>query len=327
MGATIVSDVAVAAYRKKNGTVLYELFFETYERGEAPWDGNWWCFYAGDARGAVKAIFSVAVDFESGALQRVQGPATPESFISEFLELMKHPVDIANVTLTVSISELAGSIEDIEGLLEKYGFHEDVQNLRTQETITFAIAQKGEMLAELVAKQLALAGDVFIYDNCKGVKNADLGYEPQSRSMEEDDLPAFLAVGDCYESILAQRGDGTWYCVGKSYQVVGDFIEHAWDAEVERPGNFESRIQAFRSAIRTAPRIPQGTKVFVDLRVEPPKTFDKKWFAEFQKKFSVTPREHGFEFIVPVNDPEHDSFGNVTFFPAECASWVLPGDS
>lgn len=333
MGATITTGKFVSAFKSTAGNNTYVLYEETYEKNTYPHTPTWSCCCIGSLESAFQWIYRAAGSCESGMLKSRGGYITPENYIKSWMEKLKAPAFMQNMKINLQIGEdiyspipMVSADEVIE-LLAQNGFKCLAEEMRAGITPQLSLFDDAEALALIYGPKSPLHLNAWrVMPNSIPLilsvsPCSPLGYSPQKVMPSAFTTPEMMRAGD----EILMNDCGSWVHHGVSYQVIGAFLQELSSVELIEPGATWHRMKAFRKAIKDAPHIPQGTKVAVDLSVQ----FDSKWGRENAEKLpdsmSVTRTATGYEFDAPMGDAS--LMWKVTSLPAECAVWLVPGDS
>ncbi len=334
MGATITTGKFVSAFKSTAGNNTYVLYEETYEKNTYPHTPTWSCCCIGSLESAFQWIYRAAGSCESGMLKSRGGYITPENYIKSWMEKLKAPAFMQNMKINLQIGEdiyspiPVGRADEVIELLAQNGFKRLAGELKAGITPQLSLFDDAEALALIYGPKspLHMNGWRAIPAHIPKVLSESqcqyLGHFPKKAQPSSFIPPRMMRASE--DEILVSDG-GTWVNRGAAYRVIGSFLQELSSVELIEPGATWHRMKAFREAIKDAPHIPQGTKVAVDLSVH----FDSKWGRENAEKLpdsmSVTRTATGYEFDAPMGDAS--LMWKVTSLPAECAVWLVPGDS
>lgn len=325
MGSTVITNKFAAAFKAPDNRVVYVLFEEGYEKNCYPHTPRWCCRYIGHLEGAIKRIFDDAATCESGILQNRNGKITPEGYIAGWMKLMKAPAELPDRQLSLEVG--AGlyspvpecALDDVESALNSIGRQDIAQALRAGEKYPI-------MLHADVAVVMALYGPTGflspwrILDRLPATNdhNAILGYNPAPAKQFEVFRPVAMRADE--NSYLLKFSDktGRWFCAGWQYSIVGQYIRRLWEAELREPGSYRKRIKAYRDAFVGVPKIPQGVKVEIDMRV-PMSAYQRDCVDKFIQEHPVTATARGYEAMVT-----DENLYQATHLPEECTTWLVP---
>lgn len=326
MGATVTTGKLAAAFATAAGKIIYVLFEQTYEKNCHPHHPEWSCCFIGPIDQALKKIFLHASSCESGMLQNRSGQITPEGYIAAWLKELAAPVEFEDRTIELKFGnsfystvpeESSGAV--YEQLME-LGRQEIADALKAGDAVSLPLHAEADLFARFCNGPNIWPWRII---RCSAPMHAlrrpDLGFNPKSTRTGEISPPAFMKV-DRYNR-LVQRDDGTWYCGGWEYSIVGGFLCRLWEEEMRNPGCYRARIKAYRNAVVSAPEMPDGMRVLVDLTVPLESAYQREWLAKLPTEVALTQTETGYEIPVEKKD---DVLYKLVQIPRECAAWVLP---
>jgi hypothetical protein len=321
MGATVTCKKLAAAFACAEG-VFYALFEQTYEKNCYPHTPGWSCVHFGNIDDALRTIFRHASSCEGGMLQNRSGCITPEGYIAGWMKEMASPMRMPDCRIALQVSDSiyasvsSGNVEAVCGLLGSNGRDAAADAVRAGGQATLSLHHDAIAIARLCAAiapwRLIQSYAAPLYE----ARDASLGNNPRPAAAFEIARPAAFKIDD--HNRLLQREDGSWFCAGWQYAIVGDFVAGLWNAEREAPGSFKKRIQAFRDALNSAEPVPAGTKVVVSTRAPALDDYRRRTCDQFVKRFPVTPTPEGFEAF-----PSADNLYDLCSL-RENATWVLP---
>lgn len=325
MGATVTTGKLATAFKAASGALIYVLFEETYEKNCHPHTPHWSCVFIGPLDATIRRIFSHASVCEGGMLQNRKGAITPEGYIAGWLKELACPVVFTNQVLELDVGESFYSpiqtkqLEPVKDVLSSHGRQALLDHLQREQGLCLDLHKEGELVAALCA-EASLSPWRIIRSSAptSGARDPGLGYAPAPAAFEVA-VPAFLKVDA--ENRLVQRPDGTWYCGGWEYSIVGGYVQDLWETELREPGSYRKRIGAYRNAIKSALPLPEGVRVAVDTTVplDHDSQRDKLW--KLRAALPVTLTATGYEILVT---QDSDLLWTLTHLPAACTSWILP---
>jgi hypothetical protein len=320
MGATVTCKKLAAAFRAADG-VFYALFEQTYEKNCYPHTPSWSCVHFGDINDALHTIFRHASSCEGGMLQNRSGCITPEGYIAGWMKEMASPMRMPDCRIALQVSEsIYASVSSVNaeavcGILDSNGQAAAADAIRAGGQATLSLHHDAVAVAGLCASiapwRLIQSFAAPFYEP----RDVSLGYNPRPATRFEVARPAAFRIDD--HNRLLQREDGSWYCAGWQYAIVGEFVAALWEAERKEPGSFKRRIQAFRDALKSAGPVPAGAKVVVSTQAPALDDYRKRTCDQFVKKFPVQPTPEGFEAA-----PSTDNLYDLCSF-RDNATWVL----
>jgi hypothetical protein len=322
MSATVTTGKRAAAFVAPSGKTIFVLFEQTYEKNVIPHTPSWSCVGIGDLEASMKKIFMHASACEGESLQNRSGHITPEGYIRGWLNELAAPVEFPDrlVSLRFGRSIPEEKVDFVKKTLAEMGRSDLLDPLVAGEAVHVSAINEVHVITALYGPRKIAAWHIF---DAGGVPYSDrrhpeLGYAPAPARSFDLDATSFLRVGE--EERLMQRTDGSWYCAGWAYRIVGDFVEDLWKAELDKPGSYFKRIRAYRAAVRNAPVLPLAdAKVRVDTRVVLENAYEQRAVKEFGNKHPVTQSATGFEIR-----PTVELLYQVTNLPVECTTWIVP---
>ncbi len=327
MGATVTTGRCASAFRAATGAVVYVLFEETYEKNCYPHTPSWSCIGFGEIQDVLRRVFAIAGDCEGGMLQNRSGRITPEGYLRSWMQTLSAPAEQMNFGIGLRFgSGRYGTFSDEErdavlSTLTSIG--------RTDIAATLLAGNEAALrLHEDIPALLALHKDLGISawrllssaSPRREEFNAALGYNPKAARTFPVSVPAALRVGE--HDRLLQHPDGSWYCAGWAYSIIGNFISELWQEEWNYPGSFKKRITAYRDAVEHAPRVPlDQLKVVLDLAISVEDKYAQRSIDEVQRANPVTATETGFEVI-----PTEENLYRLAHLPGSNTRWVVSPD-
>jgi hypothetical protein len=324
MSATVTCKKLAAAFKAASEEVFYTLFESTYETNVHPHTPDWSCIYFGDLKGAIRGIFFHASECEGGMLQNRSGRLTPEGYIAGWLKELNTPARMPDYSIRLQVKTHDPSYRSIPKehldavceVLTKHGSVEDANNLCNSGETTFSLHNDAAVLSKLVTT-IAPWRIIESYRVPEHhPRDPALGYSPRKAVVFDVTRPAAMKVDD--DNRLIQSRDGSWYCAGWQYSIVGHYVRSLWEHELEEPGSFRKRIESFREALAHAPPIPPGTKVVVDESVSLDK-YQRQLCARIAATYPTHKTPAGYE-VVPTKDNLYD----ICHLDEKCATWILP---
>lgn len=325
MSSTITTGKRAAAFRTAAGATIYALFEATYESNCFPQVPHWSCILFGDLKVAVERIFWHASACEGGMLRNRNGSITPEGYIRGWLKELAAPVEFPDrlIELKIGSDRLydvipSGNVELLKEHLPAIGRKDLLDKLINGESVTVSVHNDADVLLALYGPRRMAPWRVLSIPY-QEVRRPDLGYLPAPTKKFDVQVPVLFKIGG--NEHLFQRPNGTWYCAGWAYSIIGRFITDLWESELSEPGSYYKRIRAYRDAVENAPDLQfTDVKVVVDSTVvftgEHAK-YQRASIAEFAERFPVTKTETGFEVY-----PTSDNLYLLTNLPNECSSWI-----
>lgn len=331
MGATVITGKSASAYRAADGEVVYVLFEQTYEKNCYPHTPTWHCLSIGRIESVVKQIFAQAAACEGGMLQGRGGGLTPEGYIRGWLAQLRRPrvfhaagrsvrlkVD-GSFHATVPSESAAKAFE----ALERIGRNDIADKLRAGESVSVRLDEDVDVVDALYGPPRTLAAWRVVSTFGIGtLADEALGYQPHKAMKFDVETPEARQFGE--HRYLLKGADGTWYCGGWAYFIVGSYIRSLAELELREPGSYNKRIKAYRNAILQAPPVPTGVKVVVDERVELNNTFARREVTKFAEKYPVRRTASGYEVVLDDIREDPTAMYQIGNLPAECMRWFIP---
>lgn len=216
------------------------------------------------------------------------------------------------------------NVQEVSELVEKHGFGLQARLLLDGASVQFGIANAIDLVIELCRKRTLIYGwQIANFNMVAGQHmSEEIGYRPKPIRQFNCDIPKFFKV-DQYNR-LVQREDGTYYCGGWEYSIVGEYIRSQWEGEISEPGAYKVRIQKFRNAISSAANIPTGTSVTVNLcaKVDDANSINRA--KELLNKVPFQGKENSFIIELPVDT---SGMYTITNLHSDMVIWNVPEDS
>lgn len=327
MGSTVTTNKQVGAFATAVGKIAYVLFEQTYEKNCYPHTPSWSCRFIGFLDEAIAYIFSSAGGCEGGMLQNRNGYITPEGYIDGWMAKMASPRYMENFLIEIGDfgswrSPLpASQREYVFEKLRQHNRSDLVEVLQAGKSINLRLHEDFALLASIYGGYL-LAPWRIIKDSkvhAVGAEVPGLGYAPKPAKTVELDEPKTLSVDG--DNCLIQQPDGTWRCVGWRYVAVDRYITQLAQQALAEPFAYRKKIKAYRKALHTAPRIPDGGKIVVDWSKPLGNKYDQERINSFPHSHNVAIRDTGYEADVVKDDR---FLWDACALPAECTQWVFP---
>ena len=327
MGATVITGKRAAAFKAPAGDIIYVLFEETYEKNCYPHTPHWSCGFIGRLDGAMQRIFRWASGCEGGSLQSRNGDIKPENMIAGWLKELEAPHEMPdlNITLKIGTDSMYDAIpkKASEATLQRLsdmGRSDVGDRLAAGESVELSLHRDSDVIMAALGHQMPwriIRGEEAAYHP----RRPDLGYAPKPVKGFDVQVPAVLKVEE-YERLL-RKPDGTWYCAGWDYSVVGNYVAGLGEAELREPGSFRKRIIAYRETVKNSAVVPlEQITVLVDRSVEIESEYGRRSIAEFAEKHAVTATANGYSV-----QPTPASLWHLIQLPKECATWIVAGQA
>lgn len=325
MGATVTTGKLATAFKAPNGEIIYALFEQTFEKNCLPHTPRWCCVSIGTLQTTIERIFSYGSSCEGGGLQGRSGFITPEGYIAGWLKELTSPVRLGDEAIKLTIGEglydvvKASNRDAICDASIASGRPDVADAIRSGISPTIHLHQDADLVLALLAAGVYPWRLLRNTDHSYTLRDPSLGYAPKPSRPTSIATPAFRKVDA--ENRLVQRDDGSWVCGGWEYSQVEGFIASLATVELREPGTYRARIKAFREAIQSAPPIPPGTMIVVDLSVPLPDRYHRDLVFGLRDQVNATATPTGYTFEVPADDTLRYRATNL---PMACTTWVLP---
>lgn len=326
MGATVTTGKRAAAFRTHFGnTSIYVLFEQTYEKNCHPHTPNWGCCAIGDIAAVMERIFAYASSCEGGMLQGRGGQIAPEGYIRGWLQELFAPIEFEDRTIRIERGN--GSLYDtippevfatVEKSLREIARGDLLDRLSAGESVELELYRDIDVILALYGRGKLQPWRIIRHFSGRSEPRCpELGYSPKPVARCTPERPDILRVDE--ENRLLRRADGSWYCAGWAYSVIGDFVRDLWKVELNEPGTYAGRIRAYRDAVHNAPPLPlSGVTVKVDSTATT-NSYHRRSIDDFAREYPVTATATGFEV-----QPTTDNLYRLTILPDECTSWAIP---
>lgn len=324
MGATVTTGKLAAAFKAASG-IVYVLFEETYEKNCHPHTPDWSCVCIGTLAGVMARIFSYASSCEGGSLQNRNGHITPEGYIAGWLKELANPVEMPDWKITLSVGEgfcspiPPSKLEAVTSALAALGRSSLSADLAAGKRVPLTLHAEVDIFLALYGREGEIGLSpwrVISSTPLRQPRNQSLGYNPTPAKKIEITTPATMKIDG--DNRLLQRENGTWYCAGWEYSIVGRYIQGLWETELAEPGSYRARIKAYREAIENGQKIPDNTKVVVDLTVP----MDEYQLSRAKELIPVATVATATSLEVAVTAVK-DLF-KLTSLDADAATWIIP---
>lgn len=331
MGATVVTGKSVSAFRAVNGEVIYVLFEESYEKNCYPHTPSWSCLAIGRIESVIKRIFAGAAACEGGSLQVRGGGGTPEGYIRGWLSALRNPQSFhgADRSVQLKVSESfsatipSESADKAFAALGAIGRKDIADRLRAGETVPVKLDEDVDIVDALYGASSGLGAWRIISEHrSRGTATAEgLGYAPGKATGFDIQEPEAMRFDE--HQYLLKREDGTWYCGGWAYSIVGSYVRGLAESELREPGSYNKRIKAYRAAILEAPQVPPGMKAVVDEGVALENKFARREVTRFAETYPVRRTVTGYEVEIDGIRQDPTAMYTLANLPAECITWVM----
>lgn len=315
MGATITTNKRAGAFRKPDGTVIYVLFEQTYEKNCYPHTPNWNVTAFGPSKDVLQRIFQHASSCEGGMLQSRAGTIRPETYIETWKQHLSKPQEIFDTEIELSIGESyrspipLSSVEEIRTLMDSRGFGAHFGQIEAS-SLQVSLHADIDLLLALYGQSAPLfPWRALGHVHCS---NRLLAVEPV-RNVKAGSMPVVRAYRlDAHDVVVSINGSAL-RCAGWDYNAVGSFLDLAYEHELHTPGWGKSAIPWYRELLRLAPQLPDDTHVFIQRDLEGEK--EHGWRSEAANRLAVAagvadadgkaPMEFSFQFHMLSGDKQH----------------------
>lgn len=326
MGATVTTNRLAAAFRGATG-VVYALFEQTYSKNITPHMSTWGCVAFGPIEAVMRTVFLLGAECEGGSLQMRSGPVKPETYIGVWLHQLANPVELEDrrVGLTArSLDRESQHSTYVCDELEKHGYAAAANALRENREATLSLHQDHAVLCAIFDGSPLAPWHMFAsgWAPVRAATVADLGYRPKSCTSFTAVHPAVWKVAADDENRLVPDAQGIWRCQGWPYRIVGQFILNLWRSELQEPGSYRKRIEVYRSAVETAPVVPSGCGVAVDVEKEQKSGYGARLVADLPAK--VEGQRRGHEFVFPIPASREELFLVTSQLSTSSTRWIVP---
>jgi hypothetical protein len=271
MGATVVTNKGLFAFVPTvSAETVYVLFEETYSKNTHPHTPRWSCIFIGNIRSAIQRIFSDAAVCEGGMVQTRKGHIRPELYLSDWMRRFKTPALLNNRRIALTFGDTWRSAVTPEKALQIRAqcdarTTEVLDQLEKERRVEINLYDDIDVIHQLL--RLGNVQPWHIFEHWPGYMGLgdgvpSLGYSPDKAKTFSLTIPNALRFGQ--EDVLLQDDQGHWRCHGWAYSVVEEFIRERWRDELIEPGSFKKRIEAYRSAIESAPTISDEISIELD---------------------------------------------------------------
>ncbi len=273
MGATIIADKRVGAFRASNGQIGYVLFEEKYEKNCYPHNPRWSCVAMGYVEEVIAWIFLGASGCEGGSTQSRSGYVRPEAYVTDWIAKLAQPVHVPNLTQDVKIEDrFDATIPEtmrkkvLEGLVQE-GYTDQAKVL-SEGALALSLHHDFDVLRAIYVKHSFNLGPWRFLDRDKAALfqrspvAPELAYvHRKERRRRVPHLPSMALV--YHETIAFQDSDGAFRIPYGGRDVVSGFIREYWTKEMDCPGSFRGSMKRFREAVKGARMVGDDTVVSV----------------------------------------------------------------
>lgn len=287
MGATVTTNKAVAGFHRADGTVVYVLFEETYEKNVHPHTPNWNARAIGTYDQVMLRVFQSAAACEGGSLQLRGGHTTPEAYIQRWREAFKSAVPMADRTIDLAFGGTSmystipdEKVADARAKLEAVGRHDLIERLEAGPVRLQLHAD-----CDVIVALSCVGGPLSLWKVIRGgpphgFADVALTPAPRKETVKAPDIAAFL-IDD--ENVVASIGGASFENLGWRYSAVGEYIvDVALPLELRCDGASRKLISAFRKLAYAAPKLPEQTQITIV-----PSNADHCYYRENAEKLAV----------------------------------------
>jgi hypothetical protein len=290
MGATVTCGKLVSGFKRFNGTIVYCLYEQMFEKNVYPHTPRWSAVAMGSYADVMKFVFSGAACCEGGMLQTTRGQTAPETYLEGWKRAFNQPVDLPDCTIRLKISDAwSGALvrsewPQVKDILHKLGRDDLATELDEGREVELSLHSDAEALAAIYGINSPLGPWRILQrgDTSSNV-NKDLVPEPVIGKVK---MPSYrLYMLSAKENELLQSVDGgPWQVVGWAYSAVADFVRHvAYPAEMACTGSAKAMIAAYRKMTQGTPMAPKDTLLTVTISPEGV----EKWKIDAARRLAV----------------------------------------
>lgn len=287
MGATVTTNKRAGAFRKPDGTVIYVLFEETYEKNCYPHTPQFSVAAFGPRNDVLQRIFQRASSCEGGMLKSRAGTIRPEAYIETWKQYLSKPGEIFDTEIELSIGDSyrspipLSSVDAIRSLMESRGYGAQFGEIEAG-SLTVSLHADVDLLLTLYGQGGPLSpwralGRVHCSKatlTVDAVRNVKAERMPRVRAFRLDENEVVVSING---SPLRRAG---W-----DYNAVGSFLDLAYEHELQGPGWGKTAIPWYRALLPQAPQLPAETQVFIRRDLEDEKV--RGWRIEALNRLAV----------------------------------------
>lgn len=296
MGATIITGISAGIYLHRDGTPLYVIFEQTFEKNVYPHCPNWSPVCIGDRNTAIERTFYSGAAFEGGCAQSPNGPILPETYIRRALDAVERPALYEGIIAT----ELPGRWADDELRSDIAAFFREIDrpdlsfDIEAGRTVRIAI---DELPSQHIGRLFGGTRNSVCGAWRTNASHSKLtGVPPAGVTPEPDDdpdtkIPAYSAKRVFEDSNHAFR-EGVFLSDGVEtryfntrYQAMQQVVESAAALECRKKGSGLAAIRAARKALSEAAVMSEGEEILIG---QP--SYEQVWARE---RFSLFLRTMG----------------------------------
>lgn len=270
MGSTVTTNKRAGAFRKADGTVIFVLFEETYEKNCTPHTPQFSVTAFGPRNDVLRRIFQHASSCEGGMLQSRAGTIRPENYIETWKHHLSKPGEIFDTEIDLSIGDSyrspipLSSVDAIRTLMESRGYGAQFGEIEAG-SLTVSLHADVDLLLALYGQSGPLsAWRVLGHVHCS---KATLTVDPV-RNVKADRMPRVRAFRLDENEVVVSINGSQLRCAGWDYNAVGSFLDLAYEHELHAPGWGKTAIPWYRALLRQAPQLPAETLVFIQRDLE-----------------------------------------------------------
>jgi hypothetical protein len=340
MGATVTCGKLVSGFKRSDGSVVYTLFEQMYEKNCYPHSPRWSATAMGSYAEVMKFVFSGAACCEGGMLQTTRGQTAPETYLEGWKRAFNQPVDLPDRTIRLKISDawsaalVRGEWPQVKAILHKLGRDDLATELDEGREVELSLHSDAEALGAIYGINSPFSPWRILQrtDTSTNV-NKDLVPEPVIGKVKMPSYRLYMLSAKEHELIQSVDG-GPWQVVGWAYSAVADFVRHvAYPAEMACTGSAKAMIAAYRALTKGTPLAPKDTLLTVTISPEGV----EKWKIDAARRLAVA-LGHAEEggpcpesFMVSLeemeaSDPERDKHVvyHAAHLDAKQATWRVP---
>ncbi|ASW03644.1 hypothetical protein [Paraburkholderia aromaticivorans] len=265
MGSTVITNKKAGAFRA-DGRVVYVLFEQLYEKNCYPHTPEWQVSAFGEREDVLKRIFRAAESCESGMLQSRAGSIKPEAYIEHFKQHLSKPFEIPESTIRLSVGESYSSpiprsgVDAIRPLMEAQGFAAQFDQIEAG-SLSVSLHKHVDLLLALYGEKGRVLAPWRVFSHLR-CSDTVLAVSPV-RNVKADDLPNVRAFKLDAENVAVSFDGSPIHPEGWTYRAVGDFMNVAYERELQSPGWGKHAIPWYRDLLHNAPQMPDNAVVTV----------------------------------------------------------------
>ncbi|WP_168788849.1 hypothetical protein [Paraburkholderia aromaticivorans] len=265
MGATVTTNKRAGAFKKADGTVVYVLFEESYEKNCYPHTPNWSVTAFGPRKDVLQRIFQHASSCEGGMLRSRAGTIRPETYVETWKQHLAKPQEIFDTEIELSVGESYRSpiplsaVEEIRILMDSRGFGAQFGQIEAS-SLQVSLHADVDLLLALYGQSAPLfPWRALGHVHCS---RQVLAVEPV-RNVKADCMPRVRAYRLDKDDLVVSINGSPLRHAGWDYNAVGNFMDLAYEHELQTPGWGKVAIPWYRELLRQAPRLPDDTHISI----------------------------------------------------------------